>query len=174
MDLERLKIFGPLIDFEIKNPRLRKLVEHVLKRIPDECEAEFPPMNIYEFHSKDCYGGMVGTSEGEIFIYINVEKLNNECPDDDAPIIGVIAHEFAHAFLDHGLESQEILIRGGVEHPRSYELQADVLATKWGFGREVKAVRKKFGHWKSDPGYDTRIIIPGKSKSVSKDELPPD
>ena len=60
----------------------------------------------------------------------------------DKALVGVVAHEFAHAFR------AEELGRGWFEkmvrNRRAEERAADRIATGWGFGREIQTMREEF------------------------------
>ena len=42
MDLDRLIKEEDITDYEVKDPKLRKLINYVLRKIPDEYEEDFP------------------------------------------------------------------------------------------------------------------------------------
>ena len=171
MNLERLREFQVLGDYEIRNPRIRKLVEHVIARIPDECEAEFPVLNVVESAKikTSSLGGVSGDDPDETWICLPAEKLDHESPDNDGPIVGVIAHEFAHAFLRHASETSELYARGGVFRYCDHELSANVLATKWGFGQEIKVAKERFGNDRLSDR-DTYVCVPGKIRMDKNNE----
>ena len=106
------------------------LVKHVLKLIPDKYIEDFPSFSVFESPSK--WGAYV--DEGKI--YLGSDLLNE--PKDVA--VGTIAHEFAHLFLGH--------IGPGT---LQYENEADTLAKKWGFNKQIKVMRKCYGPATDDP-----------------------
>lgn len=115
----------PLTVYQYKvSTAMDSLVKHVLTVIPDSCAEEFPSFSIFEAHSP--WGAHV--DEENIYLY---SDLLNE-PKDVA--IGTIAHEFAHLFLGHAAP-------GSLQN----EYEADTLAEKWGFKKQIKAMRKRYG-----------------------------
>ena len=132
MDLEGLRIFT-LLDYEINDSNLKKLIDYVLKMIPDEYEENFPSFSIYEGIAKE------GANVTEDLIIFDVGRLNELSDDDEDVKIGVIAHELAHVFCRHATAPD--IGKRGLEH----EDEADKLASDWGFANEVVAFRRKLG-----------------------------
>jgi len=102
-----------------------RLVRHVLKIIPDHYTEEFPSFSVFERYSR--WGAHV-EEEGNIFCDPSLLNL----PWDVA--IGTLAHEFAHVFLGH-------TGKGGLGDER----EADALACRWGFRKQIEAIRKIYG-----------------------------
>ncbi len=99
-------------------------MRNVLTVIPDSCAEEFQSFSIFEAHSP------WGAHVDEENIYLDSDLLKE--PKDVA--IGTIAHEFAHLFLGHAAP-------GSLQN----EYEADTLAEKWGFKKQIKAMRKRYG-----------------------------
>jgi len=121
------------VKISIRDNNLKRLVKKVLKRIPEK----LPPIYVFisKYDAKDKTDGEVDENNDVLLdpkILINGEDY----------VIGVIAHEFAHAYLQHGLlgRSFEDKNRGNV----FAEMDADLLACKWGFEKEIRIVRGDF------------------------------
>jgi len=107
------------------SPAMNHLIRHVLKRIPDHYAGDFPSFSVFEAHSP--WGAHV---DPEGIIFCDPSLLN--LPWGVA--IGTLVHEFAHVFLGH-------TGKGGLADER----EADALARRWGFSKEVDAMRKLYG-----------------------------
>ena len=118
-DLEPLTVYSYYV-----SPAMDELVKDVLKLIPESYTEDFPSFSIYESPSK------WGAHVDEENIHLDPDLLNE--PRDIA--IGTIAHEFAHVFLGH-------VGPGSLQN----EYVADTLAEKWGFKKQIKAMRKRYG-----------------------------
>jgi len=116
-----------LIDYEIKDIRLKKLFESVMQKIPDSYEEEFPCFSVW----KGAGGAAMEAYVDGPNIYFNVDLLLKEPKD---VTIGTMSHELAHICLRH-------YGTGGLEN----EKRADELACQWGFRKEIKAMREKTG-----------------------------
>ncbi len=137
MDFDRLIKEEDITDYEVKDPKLRKLINYVLRRIPDEYEEDFPMFSLYQTNIVDAECAFVVPGDVDQ-VFFNASMLeNNSCDNDDVKI-GIIAHELAHVYLKHPHCSS---CRKGVEN----EEEADALASDWGFAKEVKASRRKSG-----------------------------
>lgn len=131
MDLERLRDISILAEYKITDSNLKKLIDYVLVKIPAEYEDEFPLLIIVEGYTK--HGAFV--DEGYVkFDAVSLDELSD---GDDSIKIGIIAHELAHAFLEHPIAPDDG--KGGLK----YEDEADKLASDWGFKEEVDALRQK-------------------------------
>jgi len=106
------------------SPAMDDLVKHVLKLIPENYTEDFPSFSVCESPSK------WGAHVDEENINLDPHLLNE--PKDVA--IGTIAHEFAHLFLGH-------VAPGSLQN----EYEADTLAENWGFKKQIKAMRKRYG-----------------------------
>ena len=116
----------PLTVYSYKvSPAMDSLVRHVLKTIPDCYTEEFPSFSVFETYNRF---GAHCEPEGNIFCDPSLLNL----PRDVAT--GTLAHEFAHLFLRHTGE-------GGLHD----EHEADALACRWGFEKEIEALREHFG-----------------------------
>lgn len=106
------------------SPAIDSLVRHVLKVIPDDYTEGFPSLSVFETYS--CWGAHV--EEGKVMCSPSLLEM----PRDIA--IGILAHEFAHVFLEH-------TGKGGLQE----EHDADELTCKWGFAEEVRVMRQHLG-----------------------------
>jgi len=124
----RMKIEGDLEPLTVYSyhvsPAMDDLVKNVLKRIPESYTEDFPSFSVSESPSE------WGAHVDEENINLDSDLLNE--PKDVA--IGTIAHEFAHLFLGHAAP-------GSLQD----EYEADTLAKKWGFKKQIKAMRKRYG-----------------------------
>lgn len=123
-----------LLDYEINDSNFKKLVDRVLRRVPDRYEDEFPTFSIYQVRSK--LGAYV---DGDNVVF-DVNELDELSDGDDDVKIGIIAHELAHKFLNH-VTFQNL----GSRVELKLEDEADKLASNWGFAKEVEAFRRKLG-----------------------------
>ena len=137
MDPDRLIKEEDITDYEVKDPKLRKLINYVLRRIPDEYEEDFPMFSLYQTDIIDAECAFVVPGDVDQ-VFINVDMLEDSACGNDDVKIGVIAHELAHVYLKHPHSSSG---RKGLEN----EEAADSLASNWGFAKEVKASRRKLG-----------------------------
>ena len=119
-ELEPLTVYN----YEV-SPDMDRLVRCVLKMIPDYYTEDFPSFSIFETRSS--WGAHV-ESEGKIFC--DPSLLNQ--PRDVA--IGTLAHEFAHVFLRQ-------TGNGGLKD----EHEVDALACRWGFKKQIEALRDYIG-----------------------------
>jgi len=133
MNLHRLELTVVLLDYEITDPGLKKLIDSVLSRIPDEYQDDFPSFSIYEGPAKE------GAQVTEDFVMFDPGQLDKLSDNDDDVKTGIIAHELAHVFLKHAT-APDVETQG-----LAYENEADKLAVEWGFAREVQAFRRKLG-----------------------------
>lgn len=106
------------------SPVMDGLIRHVLKMIPEHYTEEFPSFSVFEVYSR------WGAHVEEENIFCDPSLLN--LPRDVA--IGTLAHEFAHVFLRHTGKGGS-----GDEH------EADALACRWGFRKQVEAMRECYG-----------------------------
>ncbi|GJQ58599.1 MAG: hypothetical protein D8M57_08970 [Candidatus Scalindua sp. AMX11] len=137
MDLDRLINEEYIIDYEVKDPKLRELINYVLRKIPDEEREDFPMFSLYQTDTTDAEYAFIIPGD-VVQVFFNVDMLEDgSCGNDDVKI-GVIAHELAHVYLKHPHTSSG---RKGLKN----EEEADSLASHWGFGKEVKASRRKLG-----------------------------
>ncbi|HIC91700.1 MAG TPA: hypothetical protein EYP21_06520 [Syntrophaceae bacterium] len=120
-----------IIEYRVYDQNFKRLVNQVLGRIPDTYEEEFPIFSIYEGY---CEWGAMVDEQGIVF---DVGKLNEESEGDNVAIKGLVAHELAHVFLKHS-----VLVAQG---KATLEHEADKLAIKWDFKREIEVFRQKFG-----------------------------
>jgi len=115
-----------IIHYEIKDGDFQKLIDTVLKRIPDEYEDSFPSFSIFDGVTK------FGASVDEDVVTFDTNLLKKEPVDVK---MGIIAHELAHVFLKHAY----------IKYPTiKEEKEADELACKWGFTEEINSMRRKF------------------------------
>jgi len=133
MDMERMRKVATLLNYEIKDLNFKRLVDHVLQRIPDRYEEGFLSFSIYQRYSK--WGAHVYDNN----VYFDVKKLEEKSGGDEDVKIGFIAHELAHVFLNH--TSSQNQGRLTLKH----EDEADEFASMWGFAKEIKAFRQKIG-----------------------------
>lgn len=111
------------------SPAMDSIVRHILEVIPEKYAGEFPSFSVFEAYSP--WGAHVEPNgEGDGIIHCDSKLLSFL----KNVAVGILAHEFAHLFLRHP-------DKGGLED----EWQADTLASKWGFKKEVKAMRKHIG-----------------------------
>jgi len=124
----------------------------VLKRMPKDARKEFyercaitvwqPPGCSCTFPLYLPRADETEPDEGEIpkqpALHVVVLQADlPELPNDEA--IAVIAHEFAHVVCDHrpGKSSAS----DGLKELEERELEADRLASSWGFGSEIRSLR---------------------------------
>jgi hypothetical protein len=123
--------FEPLTVYSVKlSPAMLALVRSVLERMPDSYSDDFPSFSIFESHS-DWHAHVEREDSEDVAIVVCDPRLLNE-PRKVA--LGTIAHEFAHLFLGH-------IAPSGLEN----EYQADDLARRWGFKKEIGAMRALYG-----------------------------
>ena len=118
--LEPLTVY----DYDV-SPDMDRLLRRVLKMIPDRYTDDFPSFSVFETYSR--WGAHV---DKERNIFCDSSLLN--LPSDIA--IGTLAHEFAHVFLRH-------IGKGGLRDER----EADTLASRWGFKKQIEAMRELYG-----------------------------
>lgn len=107
------------------SPAMDGLIKHVLKMIPERYTEKFPSFSVFECHSPwDAH------VEPEGLVFLDPSLLN--LPRNIA--VGIIAHEFAHVFLMH-------IGKGGLGD----EHAADALACRWGFRKQLEAMRESCG-----------------------------
>ena len=129
---------GTITDFRIENPRFRSQIVRVLERIPDRWAEDFPDFSVYP--------GSPFTAHVEADnIFFDIDRIFRMAGDDEDAIIGLIAHELAHKFLDHATRPDDG--HGGLAH----ENEADDRASEWGFSEEIKAFRRTYGPATRDP-----------------------
>ena len=121
---------GTIGEYKITDLSFKELIDFVLQSIPDKFEKEFPNFSIYEGRVR--WGALV-TEDSVTF---DTYRLVEECQNDKDVLIGVIAHEFSHVFCEHGIFVNE-------DFSLKVEDEADKMAIKWGFKKEIKAFRKK-------------------------------
>lgn len=131
MNLDEIMESAILIAYEIKDPNFKNLVDYVLTRIPDSDFEDSPSFSIYEAPSK----WVAHVDEDNV--YFDVEKAIKKSEGNKEVLIGFIAHELAHAILQHATKKE----REAFEH----EYEADNLGVEWGFENEIKAFRQNFG-----------------------------
>jgi len=129
MDIVKLMRNGILGDYKIKDPQFKEYIDHVLTKIPESYEEDFPDFSIYEGSVR--WGAMVADSS----VTFDVYRIKQLCDDSESALIGLIAHEFAHVFCEHGKADHKV----GLE----VEDEADNLACKWGFKKEIEDFRNK-------------------------------
>ncbi len=66
----------------------------------------------------------------KVIVVLDEERLSF-FPDE--LIVGVLAHEFAHVYLDHSLKTG---------NPHFLEQEANELVIKWGFEKEIKVLKE--------------------------------
>lgn len=152
MDLKRMKETAVLLDYEIEDSNFMKLIHHVLTRISDAYEEDFPSFSIYEGSAK------AGAHVMEDYVIFDIDRLNELCDGDENVEIGIIAHEFAHVYLKHAIAPDDG--RGGLK----YEDEADKLASKWGFAKEVEIFRLKLGPAKA--GNANPVLVCGEERKA--------
>ncbi len=121
---------------EFENKRLKKLLDYVVENIPTQFDDSFPCVYIVE--------GPVSSKEGAYFEpSSNTVRLNPEILEkySDSVLKGIIAHELAHAFHQHGTEENCSIVQG-----MKNEEEADATAIEWGFKHEVNAMRQRLGY----------------------------
>ena len=124
-ELEPLTVYS----YKIQSKKLDSLIRYVLSLIPDGNLEEFPSFSVFEAYSKwGAHYKPGGKGDGTIYCD---PILASESMD---VAIGTLAHEFSHLFLRHP-------DKGGLED----EEQADILASTWGFKKEIRALRKNLG-----------------------------
>lgn len=125
MNFERLKERGA-IECDVRDPDLSKLIEEVIKRIPDKYEDDFcgSSLSIREGGrtGADFMGGAVPS------IQYSLPILRREYGDNKSAIIGVIVHIIAASYI---------------EDPGGDPVSADSLASDWGFDVEIEAFRQQ-------------------------------
>ena len=91
MDLDRLIKEENITDYEVKDPKLRKLINYVLRKIPDEYEEDFPMFSLYQTNIVDteCAFAVPGDVDQ---VFFNADMLEDSSCDNDDVKIGVIAH----------------------------------------------------------------------------------
>jgi hypothetical protein len=123
------KKWESLYYFRVQDPSFRRLVESVMEKIPDADAKEFPPFRVEEgYLHGDCLG------HGSENVTLNLAEMEAEKLSDPAKK-GVIAHEFAHVFLQHLDASWDPNVID------EYENEADSKAVEWGFEEEISAMR---------------------------------
>ncbi len=124
------------IEINIENNNLKKLVIEVLQRIPDK----LPFISVFtcKYDVKDDTGGEVN-EENNILLDIKILEKGKDYA------VGVIAHEFAHTHLMHGYLGRDFASKN--RGTQFSEMDADLLACKWGFKKEIKIVRKNVIRW---------------------------
>jgi hypothetical protein len=116
------------------------IVRHILATIPDSYTEEFPSFSVFETRSSwEAHVEQDGDAGG--IIYCDSSLL--QFPRDVT--VGILAHEFAHLFLRHDG-------KGGLHD----EWEADALASKWGFTKEIKTMRQQM-----DPPTDDQRQVDG-------------
>jgi hypothetical protein len=117
----------------------------VLAEIPEEVFRKLHSMKSLFFIFSPCPGAEVkvfqlknGIEEGETLRVVNFPYEDFESMTR-TQLKGEIAHELAHAYLEH--------ILGG---PDETEDEADEIAKKWGFEKEIEAMRDLFKDWSRD------------------------
>lgn len=125
-------------DFRIDNPRLKSQIVRVLERIPDRYVEDFPDFSIYPGSR---FGGHVEADN----VFFDADEIFRIAGDDEDAIIGLIAHELAHKYLDHATRPDDG--HGGLTH----EDEADNLASGWGFSKEIRALRRRIGPATPEP-----------------------
>lgn len=117
---------------DVKDPMLYKLVNEVIKRIPEKYNDNFELFYIYD--GADCkWNAMVLGNT----IYLDTNRLKSY---DTDVILGIISHEIAHVYHHHADDPE----------PRQHEslddeCQADKTAKEWGFVKEIEKLRKLLG-----------------------------
>lgn len=116
-------------DFDVSEP-VCKLVLAVLEAIPETCAEEFPSFSVVERKSP-----LSTHVEREEIDDVAVLCIDPQLAYENHDIaLGTLAHEFAHIFLGHtGHETLDD------------EYAADAMARRWGFTKEVDAMRSDVG-----------------------------
>ena len=137
MTVKSLRELGIILEYNVKDRHLTKLINHVLRRVSSKFEEAY--VGNSERSSFDIWKGRDknGAYCHPDYILFDPERLD-EIFGDDKGKIGVIAHEFAHMFLDHPNAPDDG--RGRI----SYEEEANKLAAEWGFSKEIEAALKKW------------------------------
>ncbi len=117
-----------LLDYEIENPELKEIFEFTMQKIPRRHKEKFPCFSVWEYTVGPNMGAYVDGPN----IYFRVNLLLKEPKDVQ---IGTIAHELAHICLGHYYKPGNL----------KDEYRADKLACRWGFTKEIKAMREKIG-----------------------------
>ena len=125
MDIERLKEQAILLDYEVEDDVLKSYIDEVLTRIPSSYIEDFPSFNIYNGSS------VVAAHVYKDSITFDIAKLYKSSEGIKEVIIGVIAHEIAHVFREHGFKASQ-------KDALSFEDDADQLASEWGFEEEIQ------------------------------------
>jgi hypothetical protein len=113
--------FGKIFDIaEIRGPYLKILLERVLLRISEKIDIYDAGFGAIYEERTICGEDAEVTEDGDIRIDSDMLKRY----DDDNVAMAVIAHELAHCYLKHHLES---------EYSLDLEKEADDLAKEWGF-----------------------------------------
>jgi hypothetical protein len=137
MDTAKLEELATLVENGINDPNFKRLIEHVLTRIPDNYMDEFPSFSVYEGPARE--GAQVMDDDVALVIF-DIPRLTQLTGGDEAVLIGVIAHELAHVF-----RKDYVTIKEDLTDRLKLEDETDKLAVMWGFRTEVEAFRKKMG-----------------------------
>lgn len=119
--------------FELDDPVLAHLVHSVVERLPEH--TDFPVFDVVECHQRVVPAAVYPGPRLEL----DAAKLTSYSFDVAR---GVIAHELAHIQLRHDPEFAEDLRQ---------EREADKRASRWGFPREVGAMRTLLGPATNEP-----------------------
>jgi hypothetical protein len=115
---------------EIEDVSFRRLVRKVMARIPRADAKEFPPFRVLQSPLPEDQLG-----HGSENVTLDADKMNALGMSEDAKI-AVIAHEFAHVFLNH------IDASWNDEDAQTMEDEADEKASQWGFGKELSTLHE--------------------------------
>lgn len=129
-----MKDFSSFTIGHFTNERLKKTLYEVIRRLPDKTLEEFP--SIYIEEGSLFSEGAHWTPASDI-VYFDPAILNKYSV---SLIKGIIAHELAHAFHQHGLK-QETNEKELLEN----EAEADETGKTWGFVKEVNEMRQTLG-----------------------------
>lgn len=116
----------------VSNRRISSAIKHVMSRNRNVREIQSLKKIILQSKSRD---GIVGlteydTSTGKQSIKL-YKSILLSMPEE--AIIGVIAHEFAHAWLNENVFPSASKRR---------EAEANRLASRWGFAKEIKSLER--------------------------------
>jgi hypothetical protein len=109
--------------------RLLWLIGYVLGNLPEDIFLTLMALNT-KFLSMDSFGGASMVTNGALIVLNRVLSLR------DSEAMGVIIHEITHTV---GGE-----LFGSLCGVDDLESRADALASQWGFGEEIDAIRSYF------------------------------
>ncbi|MDA4128101.1 MAG: M48 family metalloprotease [Thaumarchaeota archaeon] len=137
---------GMKLHLEWGDPELRALLDSVVSRLP---KGTLPIRSLHKVRMKkrakikgivglttDSLGAIPGSkSRGRIRVAQTITFYSDLLTKLSRPsAMAVMAHELAHAWLNENV---------GPEQSRRREREADKLARKWGFGREMGALNSE-------------------------------